>query len=92
MGSWMKKRRSTEQIVGLLRQADLDPGKGMDVPDTCTARTHFQPWKCVPTLAPGSYSPPPSSTACRSATAAPPRSKRHRPAEEIAGDRGEVSF
>ncbi|MFM9025002.1 MAG: transposase [Planctomycetaceae bacterium] len=31
----MKKRRSTEQIVGLLRQADLDLGKGTNVPDVC---------------------------------------------------------
>jgi len=39
-----------------------------------------------------SYPPPPSSTACRSATAAPPRSKRHRPAEETAGVHGVVFF
>ena len=31
----MKKRRSTEQIVGLLRQADVDLGKGANVPDVC---------------------------------------------------------
>ena len=31
----MKKRRSTEQIVGLLRQADVDLGKGSTVPDVC---------------------------------------------------------
>jgi hypothetical protein len=31
----MKKRRSAEQIVGLLRQADVDFGKGMNVPDVC---------------------------------------------------------
>jgi hypothetical protein len=31
----MKKRRSTEQIVGLLRQADMDLGKGAHVPDVC---------------------------------------------------------
>ena len=31
----MKKRRSTEQIVGLLRQADVDLGKGASVPDVC---------------------------------------------------------
>ena len=31
----MKKRRSAEQIVGLLRQADVDLGKGMSVPDVC---------------------------------------------------------
>ena len=31
----MKKRRSTEQIVGLLRQADVDLGKGATVPDVC---------------------------------------------------------
>jgi len=29
----MKKRHSAEQIVGLLRQADVDLGKGMTVPD-----------------------------------------------------------
>ena len=34
-GSLMKKRRSTEQIVGLLRQADVDLGKGANVPDVC---------------------------------------------------------
>jgi putative transposase len=33
----MKKRRSAEQIVGLLRQADtdVDLGKGANVPDVC---------------------------------------------------------
>jgi len=31
----MKKRRSAEQIVGLLRQAAVDLGKGMNVPDVC---------------------------------------------------------
>jgi transposase-like protein len=31
----MKKRRSAEQIVGLLRQVDVDLGKGMNVPDVC---------------------------------------------------------
>jgi len=31
----MKKRRSAEQIVGLLRQADVDLGNGMNVPDVC---------------------------------------------------------
>ncbi|MFM7519844.1 MAG: transposase [Planctomycetota bacterium] len=31
----MKKRRSAEQIVGLRRQADVDLGKGMTVPDVC---------------------------------------------------------
>ena len=31
----MKKRRSTEQIVGLLRHADVDLGKGANVPDVC---------------------------------------------------------
>ncbi len=31
----MKQRRSTEPIEGLLRQADLDLGKGMNVPDVC---------------------------------------------------------
>jgi transposase-like protein len=31
----MKKRRCAEQIVGLLRQADVDLGKGMNVPDVC---------------------------------------------------------
>jgi hypothetical protein len=31
----MKKRRSAEQIMGLLRQADVDLGKGMNVPDVC---------------------------------------------------------
>jgi hypothetical protein len=31
----MKKRHSAGQIVSLLRQADLDLGKGMTVPDVC---------------------------------------------------------
>jgi putative transposase len=31
----MKKRRSAEQILGLLRQADVDLGKGMNVSDVC---------------------------------------------------------
>ena len=31
----MKKRHSAEQIVGRLRQADLDLGKGMNVLDVC---------------------------------------------------------
>ena len=31
----MKKRRSAEQIVGLLRQADVDLGNGANVPDVC---------------------------------------------------------
>ena len=31
----MKKRRSAEQIVGLLRQADVDLRKGATVPDVC---------------------------------------------------------
>ena len=31
----MKKRHSAEQIVSLLRQADVDLGKGMTVPDVC---------------------------------------------------------
>ena len=31
----MKKRHSAEQIVGLLRQTDVDLGKGMNVPDVC---------------------------------------------------------
>jgi hypothetical protein len=29
----MKKRRCAEQIVGLLRQADVAPGKRANVPD-----------------------------------------------------------
>jgi hypothetical protein len=31
----MKKRNRAEQIVGLRRQADVDLGKGMTVPDVC---------------------------------------------------------
>jgi len=31
----MKRRRSAEQIVGLLRQANVDLDKGMNVPDVC---------------------------------------------------------
>ena len=31
----MKKRHSAEQIVANLRQADVDLGKGLTVPDVC---------------------------------------------------------
>jgi len=31
----MQNRYSAEQIVGLLRQADVHLGKGMNVPDVC---------------------------------------------------------
>jgi len=31
----MKKRHSAEQIVGLLRQADVNLGKGLKVPEVC---------------------------------------------------------
>jgi len=31
----MKKRHGAEQTVGLLRKADVDLGKGMNVPDVC---------------------------------------------------------
>ena len=31
----MKKRFSAEQIVGMLRQADVDLGKGQKVPEAC---------------------------------------------------------
>ena len=31
----MKKRHSVEQIVGKLRQADVDLGKGLTVPEVC---------------------------------------------------------
>jgi transposase-like protein len=31
----MKKRFSAEQIVGMLRQADVDLGKGLKVPEVC---------------------------------------------------------
>ena len=31
----MKKRYSAEQIVGMLRQADVGLGKGFRVPDVC---------------------------------------------------------
>lgn len=34
-GFWMKKQRSSEQIVSLLRQADVDLRKGVTVPDVC---------------------------------------------------------
>ena len=33
----MKKRRSAEQIVGKLRQADVALGKGLKVPEVCKA-------------------------------------------------------
>ena len=31
----MKKRHSSEQIVAMLRQADVDLGKGLKVPEVC---------------------------------------------------------
>jgi hypothetical protein len=31
----MNKRRSAGRIVGLLRQADVDLGMGINVPDIC---------------------------------------------------------
>ena len=31
----MKKRHSAEQIVAMLRQADVELGKGLKVPDVC---------------------------------------------------------
>ncbi len=31
----MKVRHSTEQIVGMLRQADIELGKGQKVPEVC---------------------------------------------------------
>ena len=31
----MKKRHSAEQVVGMLRQADVELGKGQKVPDVC---------------------------------------------------------
>ena len=31
----MKKRHTSEQIVGKLRQADIELGKGRRVPDVC---------------------------------------------------------
>jgi putative transposase len=33
----MKKRHSAEQIVGKLRQADVELGKGLKVPEVCRA-------------------------------------------------------
>jgi transposase-like protein len=45
----MKKRHSAEQIVGLLRQADVDLGKGVKVPEVCrklgiTQQTYYR-WR-----------------------------------------------
>ncbi len=45
----MKKRHSAEQIVGLLRQADVDLGKGLKVPEVCrklgvTQQTYYR-WR-----------------------------------------------
>ncbi|MCE9591169.1 MAG: transposase [Planctomycetes bacterium] len=31
----MKKRHSAEQVVGMLRQADVELGKGQKVPEVC---------------------------------------------------------
>jgi|GEM_PF-5066145 len=36
----MRKRRSAEQIVGLLRQADIDLGERMNMPDMCRRLYH----------------------------------------------------
>lgn len=33
----MRKRYSAEQIIGLLRQADMKPGKGRKVSEICKA-------------------------------------------------------
>ena len=45
----MKKRHSTEQIVARLRQADVELGKGLKVPEVCkqlgiTAQTYYR-WR-----------------------------------------------
>lgn len=45
----MRKRHSAEQIVGFLRQADVDLGKGMKVPEVCrklgiTQQTYYR-WR-----------------------------------------------
>lgn len=45
----MRKRLSAEQIVGVLRQADGDLGKGMKVPEVCrrlgvTKQTYYR-WR-----------------------------------------------
>ena len=55
-------------------------------------RTHFQPWKCVPTPSSKSYLPPPWSKAFPSVTAAPRRLTRRKSAEGTAGVRGAVLF
>ncbi len=34
-GFFMKKRHSAEQIVSILRQADVELGKGLKVPEVC---------------------------------------------------------
>jgi len=39
----MKKRRSADQIVGLLRQADGDLGKGANVPDGWSSASRRTP-------------------------------------------------
>jgi len=48
-GSRMKKRRSAEQIVGLLRQADVDLGKSVITPspnpDPGLVRESLCPWR-----------------------------------------------
>ena len=43
----MKKRHSAEQIVGMLRQADVELGKGQKVPEVCrqlgvSAQTYYR--------------------------------------------------
>ena len=47
----MKKRRRAEQIVGLLRQADVDLGKGVNVPNVCR-RLGISPLRPLPLARP----------------------------------------
>ena len=47
----MKKRRRAEQIVGLLRQADVDLGKGVNVPNVCR-RLGISPLRPLPWVRP----------------------------------------
>ena len=55
----MKKRRSAEQIVGLLRQTDVDLGKGANVSDVCRfterRRSRERPVRILVNVIPAGY-------------------------------------
>ena len=53
----MKKRYSAEQIVAMLRQADVELGKGLKVPEVCkqlgiSEQTYYRWWTKYGGMAP----------------------------------------